>query len=75
MIDICQWRASIGLCYYHKNNLWGTTNDSTLVVSGEVLPKNQAGSHNLVSSLVLFLFLLLILSGDIELNPGPKTGT
>ena len=25
-------------------------------------------------SLAVFLFLLLILSGDIELNPGPKTG-
>ena len=25
-------------------------------------------------SLAMFLFLLLILSGDIELNPGPKTG-
>ena len=71
MIDICQWRGSIGLWCYHKNNLWGT---STLVASGEVLPKNQAGSYNLMSSLVVFPFLLLILSGDIELNPGPKTG-
>ena len=25
-------------------------------------------------SIAVFLFLLLILSGDIELNPGPKTG-
>ena len=27
-----------------------------------------------IISLAVFLFLLLILSGDIELNPGPKTG-
>ena len=73
MIDISQWRARIGLWYCRKNSLWGTSTDTTPVLSGEGFPRNRAGGHNVMSSLVLF-FLLLILSGDIELNPGPKTG-
>ena len=73
MIDISQWRARIGLWYCRKNSLWETSTDTTPVLSGEGFPRNRVGSHNVMSSLVLFL-LLLILSGDIELNPGPKTG-
>ena len=73
MIDISQWRARIGLWCCRKNSLWETSTDTASVLSGEGLPRNREGGHNVMSSLVLYL-LLLILSGDIELNPGPKIG-
>ena len=40
----------------------------------ELLWSGDEGGGNLTFSLVLFLLLLLVLLGDIELNPGPKTG-
>ena len=77
MINICQWRATIGLWCYHQmpyTTKKGITTDisewmESLWSGGPV----DEGSGNLTFSLVLFL-LLLILSGDIELNPGPITG-
>ena len=134
MIDISQWRASIGLWYYqicdnsidksvlskkrtrakHRKQL---SNEATeqhdnsetpavlfngqtpAVQSNGQTPAVQSNGQTLAStanttnsstantttryadwcgrvqtiSLAVFLFLLLILSGDIELNPGPKT--
>ena len=74
MIDTTQWRVSIGLWYCHQ--IPHTTKKRTTTdISGwvESLWSRDEGGGNLTFSLVLFL-LLLILSGDIELNPGPKTG-
>ena len=74
MIDITQWRVGIGLWYCHQipsTIKKGTNTD----ISGwvESLWSGDEGGNNLTFSLVLFFLLLLILSGDIELNPGPKT--
>ena len=114
MIDISQWRASIGLWYYqicdnsidksvlskkrtrakHRKQL---SNEATEQDSNSEPPAVQSDGQTPVIlsnsstasttmryadwcgrvqtiSLAVFLFLLLILSGDIELNPGPKTG-
>ena len=77
MIDINQWRVGIGLWYCHQipytTKRGTTTNISGCVESLWFGGSRNEGSGNLTFSLVLFL-LLLILSGDIELNPGPKTG-
>ena len=78
MIDISQWRASIGFWYGHQilcTTGIQTSSSTTLWVeslwSGGL--GDEAGG-NLTFSFFFFLVLLLILSGDIELNPGPKTG-
>ena len=77
MIDICNWRASIGLWYCHQipYTIKKTpfTTDSPGCVKSLLMTGNKGGG-TLIFSLVLFLLILLILSGDIELNPGPKTG-
>ena len=78
MIDTTQWRSSIGLWYCHQiphTMKKGTTTD----ISGWVESiwsgrSGDEGGGNLTFSVVLFILLLLILSGDIELNPGPETG-
>ena len=137
MIDISQWRTSIGLWYYQicdnvtdkslpalcrkgtrakKQSSNETNRKSTAVeqISSNEIPQYRANRRNRYSNseipvssfndqstpvvlsnrstanttmryadwfsrvqtvpLALFLFLLLIISGDIELNPGPKTG-
>ena len=77
MIEICQWRANIGLWNCHQIPYTTKTTTSTTDIPGwikSLLMSGDEGGGILVFSLVLFLLLLLILSGDIELNPGPKTG-
>ena len=123
MIDISQWRASIGLWYYqicdnsidksvlskkwtrgkHRKQLSNeatkqdSNSETPAVQSNGQTPAVQSNGQTPVIlsnsstanttmryadwcgrvqtiSLAVFLFLLLILSGDIELNPGPKTG-
>ena len=82
MIDLCQWRYSIGLWYCNripftaKKAPHGT---STGLIQGRVDLQWFGGSGgevggNLIFCLALFVLILLILSGDIELNPGPKAG-
>ena len=77
MIDICQWRATIGLWYGHWTLYTIETQTTSSIMSWvESLWSGgfgDEGGGNLIS-LVLFLCLLPILSGDIELNPGLKTG-
>ena len=76
MIEISQWRVSIGLWACHQ------TSSST---HSKVIPNTESSSRidgvtiiskikDIIFSLGVFLLLLLILSGDVELNPGPKTG-
>ena len=133
MIDISQWRASIGLWYYqicdnvidkslpalcrkatrvkeqpaiekHSQRSRNSTAveqissneipQSSAIIEGRDIPiingqtspvvmSNSSTTNTAMRyadwcvqtiSLTVFLFLLLILSGDIELNPGPKTG-
>ena len=78
MIDTTQWRISIGSWYCHQIS-YTTKKGTTTDISGWVESlwyggSGEKGSGNLTFSLVLLLLLLLVLSGDIELNPGPKTG-
>ena len=118
MIDLCQWRAAIGLwncCLASSANslvqyvqkrfvslsnpdhsrleeatveVYDKTDNSTesdkdmLSVCQSIQKNNvtqlsvqwSGGGSGCICCLVVFLLLLLILSGDIELNPGPKTG-
>ena len=74
MIDISQWRIAIGVwCSSQVPITKGTASSAGWT---ELLWSNLEDCEvggNLAFSLVVFLFLL-IMSGDIELNPGPKTG-
>ena len=72
MIDICQWRVSIGLWYSHQ--LSYSTIRNTNSTNGTVHSQSVVESGKSTFPAVVFVLLLLILSGDIELNPGPKTG-
>ena len=76
MIDISQWRVSVGLWYCHQIPYTAKKESATTDISRwvESLWSGDEGGGNLTFSLVLFLLFLLILSGDIELNPGPITG-
>ena len=66
MIDVSQWRASIGLWYHSTQR---TNANSRLLWSG----RSGYVDDGYLASLFLILFItsLLILAGDIELNPGP----
>ena len=66
MIDINQWRTRIGLWYSCRLPSKHATGSKLMESLGVV------GGENGIFMFV-FLVLLLILSGDIELNPGPKT--
>ena len=76
MIDVTQWRVSIGLwachqisCSTHSKETPNTESSSR--IDGVTIVRKI---KDLTFSLGVFLSLLLILSGDVELNPGPKTG-
>ena len=74
MIDISQWRATIGVWYCHQIPYTKAKKQLSQEVTSESLWSKKSNGNNLTFSLVLAFLLLLILSGDIELNPGPKTG-
>jgi hypothetical protein len=64
MIDIGQWRASIGLwqCSCQPYHCLRSFKSSTVL--------GQSEKEHQLSSII---DILLILSGNVELNPGPKT--
>ena len=76
MIDIVQWRASIGswngcslsskLVYSHSAKY---VSNSTMVFVVLV------NCYFLLYFLAEIVMILLILAGDVETNPGPLTGT
>ena len=75
MIDIRQWRMSIGSWACHqisfRTRIQNTqTTDNRSKIDGASLIRKI---RDLTFSLGLFLLLLLFLSGDVELNPGPET--
>ena len=76
MIDVTQWRVCIGLwaccqisCSTNSKEI-PNTESSSKIDGATIIRKIK----DLTFSLGVFLSLLLILSGDVELNPGPKTG-
>ena len=75
MINISQRRAGIGLSACHQisysilTKKIPNTEISSRIEGVTIIRKTK----HLSFSLVLFL-LFLLLSGDVELNPGPKTG-
>ena len=74
MIDLCQWRASIGQWSCCK---WTCCNGKSTGGSLKVLDQSRISAEKRSKptiSLILFFTILLILAGDVELNPGPKTG-
>ena len=78
MIDVSQWRASIGLWVCHQISYSSphtkdtpSTDNSGSRIDGITVSRRI---KDLTFSLSLFLLLLIIISGDVELNPGPKTG-
>ena len=77
MIDIGQWRVCIGLWACHRishstySKETSSIDNSGSIIDGITVVRRV---RDLTFSLGLFLLLLLILSGDVELNPGPKTG-
>ena len=76
MIDVHQWRVTIGLwsCrllpHLTKRVSHRVTTNTNCVNS---LSLKLIVSDNLIS-LMMFLFLVLILSGDVEVNPATKIG-
>ena len=75
MIDTFQWRASIG-SWYCRQMPYTAKKGIIAEFPGRVLSGGSRYESNddLTFFLFLFLLLILLLSGDIELNPGPKTG-
>ena len=65
MIDLLQWRVSIGV--------WNCRN-CLLLCNLRINPIRKWMLEKLTTLILTVLFLiLLILSGDVELNPGPRT--
>ncbi len=72
MIDVVQWRASIGTlpnklcrCLFKLPSSQSFSND---VITTKLLLVNS-------SFIIIVLSALLLVCGDIETNPGPLTGT
>ena len=78
MIDLCQWRARIGswnCCQGSQSRDCTTSNSYCKGTSGSgtgrgATTATQLKTHKLILS-VFCLIILLFISGDVELNPGP----
>ena len=68
MIDVCQWRAAIGVWSCRRSvKVHSLSDDATYGV-------NRSSFCFMIAGVICFsvaLRFLLILSGDVELNPGP----
>ena len=79
MIDISQWRASIGLfnssriCTRGPATDYVTASNSKRVFSATIATVGITVTM-ICCHLSIVSLLLLLLSGDVELNPGPTTG-
>ena len=77
MIDVSQWRISIGLWCSCVKILAKNKGNMKSTYSGwmeSLLLGHSDGGVYQIFFIIVFVVLLLILSGDVELNPGPKTG-
>ena len=70
MIDICQWRVAIGVWSCRRSvKVHSLSDDATYGV-------NRSSFCFVIAGIICFsvaLRFLLILSGDVELNPGPTS--
>ena len=72
MIDICQWRAAIGLWSCRRSVRVHSLSDGIRSTYGV----NRSSFCFMIAGIICFsvtLRFLLILSGDVELNPGPTS--
>ena len=76
MIDLCQWRARIGswnCCQWSQSRDCTTSNNYCKGTSGTgrgTTTATQLKTPRLILS-IFCLIILLFISGDVELNPGP----
>ena len=76
MIDLCQWRARIGswnCCQWSQSHDCTTSNNYCKGTSGTgrgTTATTQLKTPRLILS-IFCLIILLFISGDVELNPGP----
>ena len=75
MIDIVQWRASIGSwngCSLSSKLLY--SHSDKCISNSAMLFVVLVNCHFLLYFLAEIVMILLILAGDVETNPGPLTG-
>ncbi len=70
MIDVAQWRASVGSWQSHRVSVKASTEKTSSVRDTSISVRCVGG----LTSVIALFFILLLVSGDIEVNPGPKTG-
>ena len=79
MIDVTQWRLCIGLwgCHqisYSTHSKETPNTESSSKIDGVTIIRKIKDLTFSLGVFLSLLFILFILSGDVELNPGPKTG-
>ena len=77
MIDIVQWRASIGSwngCSLSSKLIHVYSHSAKFVSNSTMVFVVLLNCHFLLYFLAEIAMILLILAGDVETNPGPLTG-